>query len=108
MDVAMGRVDSREFECSGVIGIVRPIDGRRPSEVDGRHGMSLAVADKDRVVMRLADWVRFWEPMRGSRAMENMMQVVVVVVVVVVMGVKSDASLDARRVVMSRRIVVCR
>ena len=47
-DDAISREVFFELEYREVIGVARPIEGSRPREVDGRHGMSLAVADRCR------------------------------------------------------------
>jgi hypothetical protein len=49
----MGRDVFLLFEYDEPKGEIRPIEGRRPNEVDGQHGMSLAVAERCRDVLRV-------------------------------------------------------
>jgi hypothetical protein len=85
----MGRDVFLLFEYGEPKGEIRPIEGRRPNEVDGRHGMSLAVAERCRDVLRVELFgLRGKGRVRVIRDAVNMMMVVVCCFVVAAVVVR--------------------
>lgn len=97
----MGRDVFLLFEYGEPKGEIRPIEGRRPNEVDGRHGTSLAVAERCRAVLRVGlVSLRGKGRVRVIRVVVNMMMVIVRCFVVAAAVVKRGG--DAKRWVVMR------
>jgi hypothetical protein len=85
----MGRDVFLLFEYGEPKGEIRPIEGRRPNEVDGRHGMSLAVAERCRAVLRVGlVSLRGKGRVRVIRVVVNMMMMIVCCYVVAAVVIK--------------------